>query len=118
VLQHAITAATLQVRDANRMTYRLEGGSAVVAIRAWLAAGTARRNVWVVRLLAVGHGGGGGEFGLLEACDRCSGQEACWSREVDEGVVVVLVLQMVCGGRRRRASWANELPDVSASFEQ
>jgi len=63
-------AAILQARDA-RMTYRLESGSALVTIRPWLAAaGTAGGNVWIVRLLAVGHGGGGGEFGLLEACDR------------------------------------------------
>jgi hypothetical protein len=40
-------------------TYRLEGCSAVVAIlalAALLATSTAGGNVWVVRLLAVGHG--------------------------------------------------------------
>jgi len=48
------------VRREETETYRLEGCGAVVAILALgalLAACTASGNVWVVRLLAVGHGG-------------------------------------------------------------
>jgi hypothetical protein len=70
--QHSIHDAAPRkrphLRDMDReeeQTYRLESLRAVVAILAlgaWLGTCTAGGNVWVVGLLAVGHGGSSNEF--------------------------------------------------------